>query len=41
MDYLRGEWNPLDKALAADLKALRDIGPGEASVNTRTLDDKT
>ena len=27
--------------LAADLKALEAIGPGEVSVNSRTLDDKT
>jgi dipeptidyl aminopeptidase/acylaminoacyl peptidase len=41
VDYLRQEWKPLDDALTADLKTLEGIGPGEANINARTLDDKT
>ncbi|MGV8931896.1 MAG: S9 family peptidase [Luteimonas sp.] len=41
VDYLKKEWKPLDAGIAADLKALQAIGPGEIAVNARTLDDKT
>ncbi|RRU25600.1 S9 family peptidase [Stenotrophomonas sp. 278] len=41
VDYLREEWKPLDDGIAADLKKLKEIGPGDISVNSRTLDDKT
>ncbi|TDK23132.1 S9 family peptidase [Luteimonas aestuarii] len=41
VNYLRNEWTALDDGLKADLDKLKAIGPGEASVNTRTLDDKT
>ncbi len=41
VNYLRNEWKPLGDALAADLAVLEGIGPGEAGVNSRTLDDST
>lgn len=41
VDYQRPEWKVLDPAIAKDLEVLRGIGPGTATVNTRTLDDKT
>ncbi|WP_028918413.1 S9 family peptidase [Pseudoxanthomonas sp. J35] len=41
VDYLRNEWKPVGDALAADLKVLEGIGPGEVGVNARTLDDRT
>ena len=41
VDYLRQEWKTLDDALVADLETLEAIGPGEAGVNARTLDDRT
>ncbi|KAF1723618.1 MAG: S9 family peptidase [Pseudoxanthomonas sp.] len=41
VDYLRDEWKVLDPAIRADLEKLEAIGPGDVSVNTRTLDDKT
>lgn len=41
VDYLREEWKPLGDALTDDLKTLEGIGPGEAGVNARTLDDRT
>lgn len=41
VDYLKEEWKPLEESVAADLKKLQAIGPGEISVNARTLDDKT
>lgn len=41
VDYLKEEWKPLDPAIAADLKKLQTLGPGEIAVNARTLDDKT
>ncbi|MHC9084035.1 S9 family peptidase [Luteimonas sp. RIT-PG2_3] len=41
VNYLREEWKTLDDSIKADLDKLKAIGPGEASVNTRTLDDKT
>ncbi len=40
-NYLRNEWTPVDDSIKADLERLKTIGPGEATVNTRTLDDKT
>lgn len=40
-NYLRNEWALVDDSLKADLEKLKAIGPGEASVATRTLDDKT
>jgi dipeptidyl aminopeptidase/acylaminoacyl peptidase len=41
VDYLREEWKPLEDGIAADLKKLKEIGPGDIGVNSRTLDDKT
>lgn len=41
VNYLRDQWTPLDDAIAADLKTLQAIGPGEVGINTRTLDDRT
>lgn len=41
VDYLRDEWKVVDPAIRADLQKLEAIGPGDVSVNTRTLDDKT
>jgi dipeptidyl aminopeptidase/acylaminoacyl peptidase len=41
VNYLRSEWKPLGDALTADLNALEAIGPGEASISSRTLDDST
>ena len=41
VDYLRDEWKVVDPAIRADLEKLEAIGPGDVSVNTRTLDDKT
>jgi dipeptidyl aminopeptidase/acylaminoacyl peptidase len=41
VNYLRNEWTALDGGIRADLEKLKAIGPGEASVNTRTLDDRT
>src|SRR5690606_6287279 len=40
-NYLREEWNVVDAEIRADLERLAAIGPGEASINTRTLDDRT
>lgn len=40
-DYLKEEWTLLDPAIAADLKALAAMGPGEPQVVSRTDDDKT
>src|SRR3546814_11173264 len=40
-NYLREEWTVIDDAIAADMAKLDAIGPGEASVNARTLDDRT
>jgi dipeptidyl aminopeptidase/acylaminoacyl peptidase len=40
-NYLREEWTVLDDAIAADMAKLDAIGPGETSVNARTLDDRT
>ncbi|MDH5830892.1 S9 family peptidase [Luteimonas sp. M1R5S18] len=41
VNYLREQWTVLDDAIRADLARLDAIGPGEASINTRTLDDRT
>ena len=41
VDYLRDEWKVVDPAIRADLEKLEAIGPGDVSVNTRTLDDNT
>src|SRR5690606_35664579 len=41
VNYLREQWAVLDDAIKADLERLDAIGPGEASINTRTLDDRT
>jgi dipeptidyl aminopeptidase/acylaminoacyl peptidase len=41
VNYLRERWTTLDEAIAADLRKLAEIGPGEASINARTLDDRT
>ncbi|MRI43472.1 S9 family peptidase [Stenotrophomonas sp. MH181796] len=41
VDYLREEWKVLDDSIAADLTKLREIGPGDFSVESRTLDDKS
>ncbi|GAB2620242.1 S9 family peptidase [Pseudactinotalea suaedae] len=39
--YLEPEWAVIDETVAADLERLRELGPGDAVVNTRTLDDAT
>src|SRR5690606_315862 len=39
VNYLRNDWTVLDKDIAADLEKLEQIGPGEVSVGSRTLDD--
>jgi dipeptidyl aminopeptidase/acylaminoacyl peptidase len=41
VDYLREEWKPLGEGIKADLANLEAIGPGDVTVNSRTLDDKT
>lgn len=41
VEYLRDEWKPLDDSVAADLKVLESIGPGQFGVSARTLDDRT
>ncbi|MGO3128005.1 MAG: alpha/beta fold hydrolase [Luteimonas sp.] len=40
VNYLREEWTTLDDSIKADLATLEAIGPGEVSINSRTLDDK-
>jgi dipeptidyl aminopeptidase/acylaminoacyl peptidase len=40
-NYLREEWKALDPAIAADFAALAKAAPGEFSITSRTLDDKT
>lgn len=40
-NYLREEWKALDPGVAADLQKLRGLGPGVATVTSRTLDDST
>jgi dipeptidyl aminopeptidase/acylaminoacyl peptidase len=41
VDYLREEWRPLDAGIGPDLAKLKALGPGDVSVNARSLDDKT
>jgi len=41
VNYLRREWTVLDEGIRDDLAVLAAIGPGEAAVNERTLDDRT
>lgn len=41
VNYLREEWTTLDDSIAGDLATLQEIGPGEVSVVSRTLDDRT
>lgn len=41
VNYLRDEWTAVDEDIAADLAVLAGLGPGEAVVNTRTLDDSS
>jgi dipeptidyl aminopeptidase/acylaminoacyl peptidase len=41
VDYLREEWKPLGEGIKADLAKLEAIGPGDVTVNSRTLDDST
>ena len=41
VDYLREEWKPLDDSIKADLAKLDALGPGDADVISRTLDDRT
>ncbi len=38
--YLRREWEVVDEAVRDDLARLADLGPGEAEVTSRTLDDR-
>lgn len=40
VNYLRDEWTAVDDAIRADLDRLATLGPGEVSVNARTLDDR-
>ncbi|MCC8691446.1 S9 family peptidase [Xanthomonas campestris pv. raphani] len=40
-DYLRREWKTLDTSIAADLQKLKSLGPGDAGIAARTLDDRT
>jgi len=40
-EYERKTWTVLDKAIQADFDALREVAPGDFSVSSRTLDDKT
>ncbi|WP_420114123.1 S9 family peptidase [Pseudactinotalea sp.] len=39
--YLEPEWAVIDETVSTDLERLRTLGPGDAAVNTRTLDDTT
>lgn len=39
--YLEPEWTVIDPEVAADLERLATLGPGDAAVNGRTLDDAT
>ncbi len=40
--YLRRQWQPLERGIAADLERLqRQLGPGDFSVVSRTFDDRT
>ena len=40
-EYLREEWKAIDPSIAPDLEKLEAIGPGTASVASRSLDDRT
>ncbi|MCR6664259.1 MAG: S9 family peptidase [Luteimonas sp.] len=40
-EYLREEWKAIDASIAADLQKLDGIGPGTASVASRSFDDRT
>lgn len=40
-EYLREEWKAIDSSIAADLQKLDGIGPGTASVASRSFDDRT
>ncbi len=39
-EYLREEWKAIDASIAADLQKLDGIGPGTASVASRSFDDR-
>ncbi len=39
-EYLREEWKAIDASIAADLRKLDGIGPGTASVASRSFDDR-
>ena len=39
--YLRREWHVVHEPVAEDLERLESMGPGEAVVTSRTLDDRT
>ena len=39
-NYLREAWTAVDDRIRADLETLEAIGPGEVSINSRTLDDR-
>ncbi|HRO27900.1 MAG TPA: S9 family peptidase, partial [Luteimonas sp.] len=39
-EYLREEWKAIDPAIARDLEKIDAIGPGTASVASRSLDDR-
>lgn len=41
VNYLRNEWVPVGDAIAADLKYLESVDPGELVVTSRTTDDRT
>lgn len=41
VNYLKNEWKAIDPAIADDLEKLKAIGPGDFSVTSRTLDDRT
>lgn len=40
-DYLRNQWQVLDKSIEADMAYLRTVSGGDFNVTSRTLDDKT
>lgn len=40
VNYLRTEWHVIDADIAVDVQRLKDLGPGEFVVNTRSLDDQ-
>ncbi|ALN80755.1 S9 family peptidase [Lysobacter antibioticus] len=40
-NYLREEWTAIDPQVAADLATLKKMGPGEASVQSQTLDNRS